>query len=606
MKIVVASGKGGTGKTTLAVNLAYFAAKNSSSNVKLFDCDVEAPNANLFVNASFSDESEVTVPRPLCDENLCTGCGRCVEVCRYNALALVKNKILVFDELCHSCGACWNLCPAKALTEKQARIGKIQISEGNQPFYFGQGVLDIGESLAPVIVKKLKRYCDEDSINIIDASPGTSCPVVSALEETDVVVLVTEPTPFGLSDLKLAVALAAQMKIPAGVVINRSYGDDKIIEDYCLESGVPIVGKIPFERKYAESYSRGGILIDEFPEFQKKMSEIFHAIMKLKNFPVIPISRKSIDLISPPMKKNITATENKTELVIISGKGGTGKTTLSGALSSLLKNTVVADADVDAANLHLILNARPFSKNDFYGGQTCSINQDLCSSCGVCRDVCHFGAVKVDTRGGYVIDEISCEGCGFCEEVCPTKAITSKDSLTGEWFLSQTPYSLMSHAKLGTGKENSGRLVKKVRDNVHQLAQDFDAAGILVDGPPGTGCPVISSITGANIVLIITEPTLSGVHDMKRALELVRHFGIKSRIVINKADLNPAQTHNIRMMAEMFDTSVIEEIPYDKNVNDALMNNKTLVEHGRGPALEAVRNLCEKLELLLSVQKQGA
>ncbi|MCK5073473.1 MAG: P-loop NTPase [Bacteriovoracaceae bacterium] len=602
MKIVIASGKGGTGKTTIAVNLAYYLSDCCNKKVRLLDCDVEGPNDNLFVGADFTENFEVTAPRPVWDESSCTGCGKCTEICKYNAIAKVKDKILIFNELCHSCGACSYLCPEKALPSAQVGVGRIQLSPSNKPFYFGHGILNIGESLAPMVVKKLKENCSDDSINIIDASPGTACSVVMAMKDSDIAILVTEPTPFGLNDLELAASLTAQMKIPTGVVINRSYGDDGIIENFCKQMNIPVICKVPFDRKYAEVYSSGGILVREFPDLHKIFSRIYEGILNFNNIsPPIVINKTNISSTTakPPVPRLVTNHHYK-ELVVISGKGGTGKTTVVGSIAELMDNKILADGDVDAANLHLLLRPVTFEEKDFVGGDIYSIDPSSCNGCGLCEKVCHYGAVKTDKGNSneisYRIDEMSCEGCGFCSEVCPTNSISGKESISGKWFMANTDYGLMSHAKLGIGAENSGKLVTKVRENASKLAEEYQADYILNDGPPGTGCPVIASITGANMVLIVTEPTVSGVHDMERVLELSRHFGIKTVTVINKADLNADQTQRIKEVAKQYNSKVIGEIPFDKDVYNALIAGKTVLAYSKGAASVAIKKLWTELK----------
>jgi len=204
MILTVASGKGGTGKTTFSVNLAYALAQRGE-RVRLLDCDVEEPNDHLFVKPHFTEERDVTVPKPVWDANKCTACGKCAKACHYNAIAVVKKKVLIFNELCHSCGVCTYVCPEGALSERDAKIGIVQAAPGHKPFFFAHGLLNIGEALAPNVVRAVKEHLDPQAINIIDASPGTACPVIEAVRGADAALLVTEPTPFGLNDLKLAV-----------------------------------------------------------------------------------------------------------------------------------------------------------------------------------------------------------------------------------------------------------------------------------------------------------------------------------------------------------------------------------------------------------------
>lgn len=600
-KIVIASGKGGTGKTTVAVNLSHYLSTFENEKVKLLDCDVEAPNDNLFLNATFNESKEVKAPRPVWDESKCTSCGKCVDVCNYNAIAMVKGKVLIFNELCHSCGACMYLCPEKALIKEEVTVGKIELAEDYKPFSFGHGVLNIGESLAPMVISHLKNHMDNNAINIIDASPGTTCPVVKSMEGMDYCLLVTEPTPFGLNDLVLAASLTSKLNLPTGIVINRSYGDDAIIEDFAKRNGIPILGKIPFNKKYAVSYSKGDVLINVHPELKEIFSDIYK---KMKSEKKVPVIEKSTETASVVNKTVLTSkSENSSvaykELVIISGKGGTGKTTVTSALSQLMENKILVDDDVDASNLHLLCKPEILQTEDYVGGKTYSIDPDICIGCGLCERLCNFNAIKeieVNGRKKYQIDPIACEGCGFCFNACRADAITGKDNVSGKWFLSKTSQGYLSHAKLGIGEENSGKLVSCVRDNAAKLANEFGAERILNDGPPGTGCPVISALTGIDLAVVVTEPTLSGIHDMKRALDLSKYFNVPTLIVVNKFDLNQEMTEKIENIAKTYKSKVIGKIPFDKNVNDSLMLGKSIITYGKGEAYNSILEMWKILK----------
>ncbi len=596
MNIVLASGKGGTGKTTVAVNMAYVLNQELDDSVALLDCDVEAPNDNLFLNRAIREEVEVYEPKPVLDADKCVGCGKCAAACNYNALAVVKKKVLLFPELCHSCGVCSYVCPQQALVDQPQSIGKICFGEDDNSFKFSYGLLNIGESLAPKVVKAVKQNISSDDITIIDAAPGTSCPVVAALEGADIAVLVTEPTPFGLNDLKLAAGLSSKMGIPTGIIINRSNGEDKIIADYSAKTGLPILGRIPFERKYAETYSGGGMIAKEHPEFNKNIIKIYDEIKRHSD------SKETVELeddyvlevgSAQPLEKG-TATAYK-EITVISGKGGTGKTTLSSSISSLAQNVVVTDCDVDAANMYLLLNPVPYKEFEFAGGTKASIEPDKCIGCGLCEEHCHFDAIYPSERI-FTISPLKCEGCGMCLHVCPVNAISETLDYNGKWYNSTTSQADMVHARLGIAEDNSGKLVTQVRNDAAKIASANGRSGILTDGPPGTACPVIASLSGTDLAVVVTEPTVSGVHDLKRALMLTNHFNVKALIVINKSDLNADMCRNIYELSSAVGSEVIGEIPFDRAVNDSLMAGKNVIDFGESAAADAIIKIWSKLK----------
>jgi MinD superfamily P-loop ATPase len=301
-----------------------------------------------------------------------------------------------------------------------------------------------------------------------------------------------------------------------------------------------------------------------------------------------------------------TATDGCREVTIISGKGGTGKTTVVSSLAQLLGNNVLADNDVDAADLHLLLRPTVQEEHEFFGGTKATVEVDLCIACGKCAEACHFRAIDRTGPAGakasstYRVEPLACEGCGLCPLVCPVNAIRSEKNVTGKWYVSTTDCGPMVHARLGIAEENSGRLVTQVRNRASQLAEELNHERILADGPPGTGCPVIASISGTDLVMIVTEPTVSGVHDMERVMQLAAHFRVPAVVVINKADLNQEQATRIETIAANHGSRVIGRIPFDRNVNDALMAGKTVVEYNRGPAAAAMRELRHEITTLVS------
>ncbi len=604
MKIAIASGKGGTGKTTFSTNLAWTLTQ-VGHKTQLMDADVEEPNGHLFLNPDFETEQPVHVKKPVWDADRCTGCGACAEACTFNALAVVKGKVLIFNELCHACGVCSHVCPEKALTEQPFEMGRTRIAPNAKGLFFADGLLNVGEPSAPNVIKALNKRVDPDAICIMDAAPGTGCPVVEAVSGADVAVLVTEPTPFGLHDLKLAVGLTLKLGVPTGIVVNRSDSEEDLISKYANEVGLPILGRIPFRREYAESYSKGLLMAEAHPELQENLLTIFKNIQSLEGTeaPAEPASL-SIQITEAPKHTPEKGTaETHREIVVISGKGGTGKTTVTASLIQLSKQTVMADNDVDAADLHLLLKPETYDRKPFFGGNKYAIDPERCIGCGGCLRACHFDAVhqtgepcELTGMPLYAIDEMGCEGCSLCSLVCPARAIFPHENQTGERYLSTTSNGPMAHARLGIAEENSGKLVTEVRREAARLAQELHYPLILADGPPGTSCPVIASITDTDHVLIVTEPTVSGVHDLERVLKLCRHFGVPASVVINKADLNAQQAERIHAMIHTSGAHVIGEIPFDRNIHNALMAGKTVLDHGKGSAVAALKNIWEKLQ----------
>lgn len=263
------------------------------------------------------------------------------------------------------------------------------------------------------------------------------------------------------------------------------------------------------------------------------------------------------------------------ELVVISGKGGTGKTSLMAAFASLAKNKALCDADVDAADLHLLTDPEIKERHDYQGGNTAVINPDKCTECGLCRDLCRFDAVSE----AFKVDPIECEGCGVCVDFCPERAIDFPVNICGEWFISDTRFGPMVHARLGIAEENSGKLVTVVRQAAKKLAQKNTLDLLLTDGPPGIGCPVIASIGGATALLIVAEPTVSGLHDMERVAQLAAHFKVPGMVCVNKFDLNPEQTQAIEKLAKEIKVTVVGRIPFDPVFTKSMVQGKTIFEY---------------------------
>ena len=280
------------------------------------------------------------------------------------------------------------------------------------------------------------------------------------------------------------------------------------------------------------------------------------------------------------------------EIVIVSGKGGTGKTSLAAAFAALAKNGILCDADVDAADLHLLMQPEVKERTDFMGGSKAVINPDLCTGCGTCRTLCRFDAIS----DRYEVDPIRCEGCGVCVDFCPEQAIDFPVQRCGEWYISATRFGPMVHARLGIAEENSGRLVSLVRKETRQLAEERGLDLILTDGPPGIGCPVIAAIGGATALVIVVEPTVSGIHDMERVVDLAAHFKVPGMVIVNKFDLNVKMTETIEKLAVKRNIVVLGRVPFDPVFTRSMVQGQTLFEYGaETPTRQVVRDIWAKI-----------
>jgi MinD superfamily P-loop ATPase len=282
------------------------------------------------------------------------------------------------------------------------------------------------------------------------------------------------------------------------------------------------------------------------------------------------------------------------ELVVLSGKGGTGKTSIVACFASLAKSKVLVDCDVDAADLHLLLKPSVKEKKEFWSGRVAFIDKEKCTKCNLCQELCHFGAIN-----DFEVDPVSCEGCGFCYHICPVDAITMKDSMSGYSFVSETEYGYLCHARLGTGQENSGKLVALVRQYAKSIAQREKLDYIITDGPPGIGCPVISSLSGANLALLVTEPTLSGIHDLERVTDVCRHFGVPVLVCVNKYDLNEDNTNRIESYCHTEGIEVAARISFDNVMTEAIVQGLPVVEYTDGKVTQQIKELWQILSVKL-------
>lgn len=280
------------------------------------------------------------------------------------------------------------------------------------------------------------------------------------------------------------------------------------------------------------------------------------------------------------------------QIVIISGKGGTGKTVITASFAALARNHIMADCDVDAADLHLLLEPTVSQTHEFKSGLTAQVDPSQCTRCGQCRQICRFQAIDEH----FQIDPIACEGCAFCSHVCPLGAITMKENTAGEWFISETRFGMMVHAKLGVAEENSGKLVSLVRSQAKELAAQKGCDWVIIDGSPGIGCPVIASLSGVDCAVVVTEPTLSGLHDALRVIEVAGHFHIPTKVIINKYDLNPQISQRLADACGRKGADVIGKIRFDKSIVHAMVQRKTVIEAADGIIQKEVTDIWERLQ----------
>jgi MinD superfamily P-loop ATPase len=289
------------------------------------------------------------------------------------------------------------------------------------------------------------------------------------------------------------------------------------------------------------------------------------------------------------------------ELVVISGKGGTGKTSVAAAFAALAERKLMADCDVDAADLHLVLRPEILERHAFSGRKQAAIDAGRCTACGVCRDACRFSAIVERTGAAFVVDPFACEGCGLCARLCPADAVRFEPAVNGEWFVSRTPYGPLVHARLGVAEDNSGKLVTLVRNEARSLAEKNGLDLVLVDGAPGIGCPVIASLSGADLALVVTEPTIAGRHDLERVIRLTAHFSLPVAVCVNKADLNPGIASEIEESAIERGALFVSSVSYDQAVTAAQVAGTTVIEHGDGPAARELRQLWAQVAAALGL-----
>jgi MinD superfamily P-loop ATPase len=607
LRIVVASGKGGTGKTTIATGLAVVMAAEGR-HVAYVDCDVEEPNGHIFLKPTIHRHTAVTAPVPEVDAERCTLCGVCASTCRSAALLVLADKVVTFPSLCNGCGGCTLVCPEQAIREIPRPIGTVHEGTAGD-VVFVQGETLVGQTMTPEVIRATTGAAPAEHVLVLDAPPGTSCPTVESMKTADVALLVAEPTPFGLHDLRLAVEVTRHLGIPFAVAINRVGTGDDAVAAYCSAEAIPVVLELPNDRRIAESGSRGELLAEMVgglrPSFVTLAADLAILARQHPGRGVALTSARDTradagsgehaqPTRSAPLP--LPGPGGGPELVVVSGKGGTGKTSIAAAFIALADQVAAVDCDADAANLHLVLDPTIHDRRLFTGGAAAVIDQAICIECGICADYCRFDAIRhAPGSNGCIIDPLSREGCGVCVDICPVRCVDLVTAPHGEWFTSDTRHGPLAHARLTPGRKNSGKLVSMVRDAGRVIAHRDDRRLTICDGSPGIGCSVIASLTGATAVLIVTEPAPAGLHDLRRVADLARQLTVRAGVCVNKADINPEMAARLEVEAAALGFPALGRVRYDEAVTVAQLMRTSVVELGDSPAAVDIRRLWRRV-----------
>lgn len=614
MKIAISSGKGGVGKTLAAACLASVMAQTQP--VCYVDCDVEAPNGHLFLKTAHTESAQEALS---CIEGIdsqrCTYCGQCARVCYFNALAVGRKNAIAFPELCRWCGACLRVCPADALIVGRRVVGTTYSGQAGLIRLHWATLAAGAGGMTVRLIEQLKERTKDEDLVVLDSPPGTSCSAVHTIRGADIVILVADPTRFGVHDLKLSVRLCRSMNIEPLVLMNRvGLGDADGLRRWCKEHHLRILAELPDSREIASLYSQGILPVTQIESLRQQFQDMAQA---LRQMPSMQVTTDNSEVALSWQREDVKSTElpdissgqsstQPVEITIVSGKGGTGKTSLCACFAQLAGG-VVADCDVDAADMHLLLEPKVLEQGIFRGGRVMQIDPARCTRCGACVEVCQWKAIARQDDGSVLIAEQDCEGCGTCLLVCPVDAIGTGPTDDGRWYWSSTRLGPMSHAMLEPGKENSGKLVTLVRKQAAVRTNGFDKAHrvVVLDGSPGTGCPVIASVGGARAAVIVTEPTVSGLHDLERILELTEHFRIRAGVIINKANLNREMAEKIKFAVTSHHADLLGELPYDTVFVQAQQAGKTVLEYQPDSELsETIRWIWKQIQCLAGINHE--
>jgi MinD superfamily P-loop ATPase len=518
-------------------------------------------------------------------------------------MAALESGVLVFNELCHSCGACLAACPEGALAWGSHTLGKVRsgvyrIGAAERPF--ADGELATGQVRASAVIAQVKSATGDAAHAVLDCPPGCSCAVAEAVRGADLCVLVTEPTPFGLSDLQKAIGLVRHLRIPHAVILNRSDLAGTDVRGFCRERRIPIVLEIGYDSDLARACAEGRLVFTESSRYQEAFGrlaeEIRNGMLDLARLepstdaPVL-FAREAEPAAERP------GDEAPLQVAIVSGKGGTGKTSLAASLAALAQDQAVADCDVDAANLHLLLKPCDESRVPFSGSHLAIVDAERCRGCGVCENECRFDAITLAPQA--TMDPLRCEGCGLCALVCPLAGTEEMPlqivpRLSGYAYGGRTAHGPMGRGELLAGGEASGKLVTLVRQLTEGQAAEVGARQILVDASPGMGCPVNASLTGCDLAIAVTEPSRSALHDLERVLDLAQWFRVPACVVINKADVCPAMAEEIRSACGARGVEVLGEVPFDRRVPEQLARG-IIPALGEGEGAAAMARVCRRI-----------
>lgn len=606
MDIAILSGKGGTGKTLISTNLAL-AFEAFAENIALLDCDVEAPNSYLFIKPSKVAVEDISILAPdVFEQTKCNACGKCVDFCHFNALALIGGVVKLFPELCHACGGCTIICPTQAVIEQKRIIGKIKQGK-NKHLKIVYGELKTGEGgMSPRLIAEVKNRKIQ-GYNILDAPAGTACPAVETAKDADYCLLIAEPTPFGFNDFKLMVEVVRKLKKKIAVIINKAEQRQDIVKNWCFKNKINIIGELPLDKKIAQLNADAKLLFRESFVYRKLFLQLAKDILAkgekiFKHLePLASLTEHQGIKNDDSFSSSKTMNQKMKKIAVVSGKGGTGKTSLTACLANVFSPLILVDGDVDGSDLHLIFKPQTLEGGPFIGGECAVIDQEKCQKCGRCQQECRFNSIiSLKCGKALSINPLTCEGCGVCSLICPNQAITMNSTVNGYWYMSSMRTGYLAHAQLFPCEENSGKLVALNKDNGEKMAGFFQINEMIIDSSPGIGCPVIAALSGVDYALIVSEGTRAGFSDLKRIVDLIKTMRVKSGAIINKADISPLISGEMKLYLKNEQIDLVAELPYDDRITEAQRVQKTILEYDEKADISfGIKKVAQFLQQLL-------